>query len=124
MFRNTFIALTIVLAAPTYGQVRVINGDIEHIYGPGGQLLDDSELQAKNDRAERARLERQREIAIASRQEELLLAAERARQAAQDAAAQEAAAVYYDSQHVESYAIIGGYSGRHGHAGAAHHHRR
>ena len=42
------------LAAPAYAQsVRVITGDIEHVYGPGGQLLDDDALKARNERAER-----------------------------------------------------------------------
>jgi len=41
-------------AAPCFSQqVRVINGDIEHIYGPDGQLLDDAKLRAKNERAQR-----------------------------------------------------------------------
>src|SRR5258706_10935844 len=51
----TLIAATLALAAPAYAQVRVIDGDIEHIYGPGGQLLDDAALRAKNERIERAR---------------------------------------------------------------------
>jgi hypothetical protein len=70
------------LAAPAHAQsVRVVNGNIEHIYGSGGQLLDDDALSARNERAERARL-RQREDA--QRQQEL------------DAAAQGAAAPAYD----------------------------
>ena len=32
-------------------QVRVINGDFEHVYGPGGELLDNADLQARNQRA-------------------------------------------------------------------------
>jgi hypothetical protein len=57
------------LAAPAYAQsVRVINGDIERIYGSGGQLLDDDSLSARNERAERARL---RQIEDAQRQQEL-----------------------------------------------------
>ena len=45
MFRTTLVAAAIAVAAPVYAQVRVITGDIEHIYGPGGQLLDDEALQ-------------------------------------------------------------------------------
>jgi|SRR4029077_20859148 hypothetical protein len=69
------IVAAIGLAAPASAQsVRVITGDIEHIYGPGGQLLDDDALRARNERAERARLregedaQRQRELDAASAQ--------------------------------------------------------
>jgi len=77
------VAAMMGLAAPAYAQsVRVINGDIEHIYGSGGQLLDDDALTARNERAERARL---REREDAQRQQEL-----------DAAAAQGAAAPAYD----------------------------
>jgi|SRR5260221_4085174 hypothetical protein len=111
-FRIVLIAACFGAAAPAYAQVRVITRDTEHIYGYGGQLLDDNELRAKNERAERATIERQREREIARQQEELW-AAEQARQAAQ------AAPIYYDSEQVESYGFVGGHvrSGRHGHAG-------
>jgi hypothetical protein len=67
------IVAAIGLAAPAYAQsVRVISGDIEHIYGPGGKLLDDDALRARNERAENLRL-RERELAI--RQQELDAAA-------------------------------------------------
>jgi hypothetical protein len=115
-FRTVLVAVCFGAASPAYAQVRVITRDTEHIYGYGGQLLDDNELRAKNERAERARIESQREREIARQQEELL-AAEQARQAAQ------AAPIYYDSGQVESYAFVGGHSGRHGHAGARHHRR-
>ena len=102
------------LAAPTYAQsVRVITGDIEHIYGPGGQLLDDEALQRQNARRESARMQMQREREITRRQEELL-AADQARQAAQ------AAPVYYESG---SYGFVGGRSVRsshHGHTNRRH----
>lgn len=29
----------------------MITGDIEHIYGPGAEVLDDAELSARNERA-------------------------------------------------------------------------
>ncbi len=74
------------LAAPAYAQsVRVITGDIEHIYGPGGQLLDDDALRARNERAERAKILRLREREDAMRQQEL-----------DASAAQAAAATAYD----------------------------
>ena len=52
-FRAVLIAACIGVAAPAYAQVRVITGGIEHVYGTGGQLLDDEALRAKNERAER-----------------------------------------------------------------------
>ena len=74
------------LSAPAYAQsVRVITGDIEHVYGPGGQLLDDDALRARNERAKILSL-REREDAM--RQQEI-----------DAAAAQAAAAKAYD----ESY---------------------
>jgi hypothetical protein len=61
LLRTTLIAAALGFAAPAYAQVRVITGDVEHVYGAGGQLLDDEELRAKNERAETARrLERDR----------------------------------------------------------------
>jgi hypothetical protein len=79
------IIAAIGLAAPAYAQsVRVITGDIEHIYGPGGKLLDDDALRARNERGENLRL-REREVAI--RQQELNVAA-----------AQAAAAIAYDER--------------------------
>src|SRR5436190_20290381 len=54
-FRAGLIAALLGAAAPGYAQVRVISGDIEHVYGPGGQVLDDDALRANNERAERAR---------------------------------------------------------------------
>ena len=40
MLRAIVIATAIGLAAPSYAQVRVITGDVEHIYGPGGEILE------------------------------------------------------------------------------------
>jgi hypothetical protein len=51
MLRAIVIATAIGLAAPSYAQVRVITGDIEHVYGPGGEILDNPQLKAKNQRA-------------------------------------------------------------------------
>jgi hypothetical protein len=95
MFKTTLVAVAIAVAAPAYAQVRVITGDIEHIYGPGGQLLDDEALQRQNERRESARLEMQREREITRRQEELL--------AAQQA---QAAPIYYEPD--QPYAFFGG----------------
>jgi hypothetical protein len=83
IFRAPLIAAAILAMTPsaTFAQVRVITGDIEHYYGPGGQLLDDAELRARNERAESLRL-REREDAM--RQQEL------------DAAAARAAPIAYD----------------------------
>lgn len=85
-FKTVLITSCFSVATPAYSQVRVITGDIEHVYGHGGQVLDDADLRAKNERAESARMERQREREIAQRQE-ALLAAEQARQAAAQAQA-------------------------------------
>ena len=54
MQKAIFIATFLVAAVPCFAQqVRVITGDIEHVYGPGGRLMDDAELRARNERAER-----------------------------------------------------------------------
>jgi hypothetical protein len=54
MFKTTLVAVAIAVAAPAYAQVRVITGGgVEHVYGPGGQLQDDDELKARNERAEK-----------------------------------------------------------------------
>jgi hypothetical protein len=80
------IVAAIGLAAPAYAQsVRVITGEVEHIYGPGGQVLDDDALRARNERAEKAKILRVRERELAKRQQEL-----------DAAAAQPAAATAYD----------------------------
>jgi hypothetical protein len=39
------LAATVIAAVPCYAQdVRVFSGDQEHVYGPGGQLVDGPEL--------------------------------------------------------------------------------
>jgi hypothetical protein len=81
----TFLAMT---PSATFAQVRVISGDTEHIYGQGGQLLDDETLQLQNERAERAKIMRLREREIAMRQQEL-----------DAAAAAQAAPTAYDEQY-------------------------
>jgi hypothetical protein len=63
-------------SAPAYAQsVRIITGDIEHVYGPGGRLLDDDALRARNERAKILSL-REREDAM--RQQEIDAAAAKA----------------------------------------------
>jgi len=52
MLRAIVIATAIGLAAPSYAQVRIITGDVEHYYGPGGEILD-TQLREKNQRAKR-----------------------------------------------------------------------
>jgi hypothetical protein len=110
MLRTILVAMAIAVGAPAYAQVRVITGDIEHIFGPGGQLLDDEALQRQNERRESARMKMQREREITRRQERLL-AAEQARQVAQGAP-------YYESAQVGSYPLVAGRlvrSPHHGH---------
>ena len=53
MLRAIVIATAIGLAAPSYAQVRIITGDVEHVYGPQGEILDSPQLRAKNQRAKR-----------------------------------------------------------------------
>jgi hypothetical protein len=49
VLRATFITACLVAASPSVAQqVRVITGDIEHTYGPGGEVLDDAELRARD----------------------------------------------------------------------------
>jgi hypothetical protein len=61
MMRTVLIATSLAVAMPCFAQeVRVISGDIEHVYGRGAQLLDDADLQARNQRAwEHMQAERQ-----------------------------------------------------------------
>jgi hypothetical protein len=65
-FRAVLISSCFGLATPAYAQVRVITGGIEHVYGPGGQLLDDDALRARNERAERERLALSASVAAAA----------------------------------------------------------
>jgi hypothetical protein len=65
MLRAVLITASLAVATPCFAQqVRVITGDIEHVYGPGAELLDSADLQARNQRAwERRQTEIQVEIA-------------------------------------------------------------
>ena len=70
MMKVLVISVAVVAAVPCYAQeVRVINGDIEHVYGPGGQILDDADLQARNQRA-LEQIEAERRLAIERRNAE------------------------------------------------------
>jgi hypothetical protein len=65
--RAVLIAASLVLSSPSFAQqVRVIKGEIEHVYGPGGVLLDDADLQARNQRA-RDRMQAERQLALERR---------------------------------------------------------
>ena len=68
MLRAVLIATSLAVATPCFAQqVRVINGDVEHVYGAGGQLLDDADMQARNQRA-RERMQAEKQLAIERRQ--------------------------------------------------------
>ena len=64
MLRAALVALSLAVAMPCFAQqVRVITGEIEHVYGLGGKVLDDADLQARNLRAwEHVQAEKQLEI--------------------------------------------------------------
>lgn len=53
MLRAVLMATLLALAGtPGLAQeVRVITGEIEHVVGPGGKVLDDADLQGRNQRA-------------------------------------------------------------------------
>jgi hypothetical protein len=71
MIRAVLIATSLAVATPCFAQqVRVIKGDIEHVYGAGGQLLDDGDLQARNQRAWE-HMQAENQLAIQQRQLEI-----------------------------------------------------
>jgi hypothetical protein len=68
MLRAVLIATSLVLSSSSFAQqVRVIGGNIEHVYGPGGELLDDADLQTRNQRASE-RMQAEKQLAIQRRQ--------------------------------------------------------
>ena len=68
MLRAVLIATLLVWASSSFAQqVRVISGDVEHVYGPGGELLDDADLQARNQRAWE-HMQAEKQLAIQRRQ--------------------------------------------------------
>ena len=106
------IVATMSLAAPAYAQsVRVISGDIEHIYGPGGQLHDDDALRARNERAERDLQIKRIERGMALRQQEAEAEYERQRALADQAAATD----YEQMQRSGSTGLVLGGPARVGH---------
>ena len=72
MLKAVLIAASMAVAMPCFAQeVRVITGDIEHVYGAGAQVLDDADLQARNQRA-LERIEAERQLAIERRNADVL----------------------------------------------------
>jgi hypothetical protein len=68
MLKAIVVSIAVVVPAPSFAQqVRVITGDIEHVYGPGGEFLDDAKLRAKN-RVERQMQEQRAKADQNSRQ--------------------------------------------------------
>ena len=103
--RGVLIAASLVLASPTFAQqVRVINGDIEHVYGHGGELLDDAGLQARNQHAWE-HMQAEKQLVIQRRQLDI----EEERLKLQQAALAYGAAGYSDNSMLDSYG--GGWSG-------------
>jgi hypothetical protein len=70
VLRAIFLTACLVAASPSVAHVRVIAGDIQHLYGLGGEVLDDAEQQARNERAF-ARMDVEKQRAIERRQLEL-----------------------------------------------------
>jgi hypothetical protein len=65
---SCFDCTSLVMASSSFAQqVRVISGDVEHVYGPGGELLDDAEQRARNQRASE-RMQAEKQLAIQRRQ--------------------------------------------------------
>jgi hypothetical protein len=69
-FRTPLIAVAVLTMTPcaTFSQVRIITPDSEHLYStdprtPGRQLPDNEALRLQNERAEKARIAREREKA-------------------------------------------------------------
>jgi hypothetical protein len=70
MLRAALVAMSLAVATPCFAEVRVITGDIEHVYGPGGKVLDDADLQARNQRAWE-HMQAEKQLAIERRQVEV-----------------------------------------------------
>ena len=105
MLRAVLIATSLALSSSSFAQqVRVISGDIEHVYGRGGELLDDADLQARNQRA-REQMQAEKQLAIQRRQ----LGIEEERLKLQQAALAYGAAGYSDNSMLDSYG--GGWDG-------------
>jgi hypothetical protein len=69
--RSVLIATSLAVAMPCFA-LRVISGDFEHLYGPGGQSLDDADLRACNHRVwEHMQAEKQRASGVDIEEERL-----------------------------------------------------
>lgn len=103
-FRTPLVAVAVLTmtSCAAFAQVRVITPDSEHLYGADprapGQLPDDETLRLQNERADRARMQRQEN---ARRQEEM------------DAEAALAAATAYEEQQQVGSSYIGTFGIRH-----------
>jgi hypothetical protein len=72
LFATLFFGLSVFgLVGAANAQVRVISGDVQHIYGPKGELLDDADMRAENARVEAQRRARQEQRARREYQDRL-----------------------------------------------------
>jgi len=105
MLRAVLIATSLALSSSSFAQqVRVISGDIEHVYGHGGEVLDDADLQTRNQRAWE-HMQAEKQLAIQRRQ----LGIEEERLKLQQAALAYGPAGYSDNSMLDSYG--GGWGG-------------
>lgn len=111
-FAFLIVAAMGLVASASAQSVRVITGEVEHIYGPGGQLLDDDALRARNERAERDIQVKRIERDMALRQEEAEAEYERQRALADQA---DANGGYEQVQGVGSTGLLLGGPARVGH---------
>ena len=111
-FAFLIVAAMGLVASASAQSVRVITGEVEHIYGPGGQLLDDDALRARNERAERDIQVKRIERDMALRQEEAEAEYERQRALADQA---DANGGYEQVQGVGSSGLLLGGPARVGH---------
>ena len=111
-FAFLIVAAMGLVASASAQSVRVITGEVEHIYGPGGQLLDDDALRARNERAERDIQVKRIERDMALRQEEAEAEYERQRALADQA---DASGGYEQVQGAGSTGLLLGGPARVGH---------
>ena len=105
MLRAVLIATSLALSSSSFAQqVRVISGDIEHVYGHGGELLDDTGLQARNQHAWE-HMQAEKQLVIQRRQLDI----EEERLKLQQAALAYGPAGYSDNSMLDSYG--GGWDG-------------
>src|SRR5438105_3431609 len=70
MLRAALVATSLAVAMPCFAEVRVITSDVEHVNGPGGKVLDDPDLQGRNQRAWE-HMQAEKQLAIERRQLEV-----------------------------------------------------